>query len=1253
MGIEVLYNYLHRQILKVYDPGYDGEYKPRYNIWQVRGAILLFVLLSFHWLNNHPVFTIDAITISELLYLLYIGLVIILLKKEISVETQLFKLIMDFAFITLFEFLALSIYDLHSGLYVLFFVPVIFCSYWFRWNFTLAFVLIVAATYSCLNYELLNFATRFKSINQVLRILGPMSVNFILVAMGTSYYKRRIRGSREEVNEKIENHTADLKQEKEFTQKLLESSFDAIIAIDEDGIISKANNRACELLGYESNEIVGQEVVMFYGRDEARKIMRALRNSIDGSVKNFNTSIINRKEEKIPILLSATFLYKKNEVNLKNELFRRKKFPTLGFFRDLRAENAVDEIAKNITSKTNEKVLLDNIVKKVAPLLKAESCSLLRYNEKIMKIRVITSFGMPSYLSDWETWESYEENEGMIGRCFSHNETLNVPNIDVINEQPKKPIIKWSYAKNYAKYSRFQDFQHFLGTPIELHGETYGVIRVINKYVDDHSLDKNGFTSDDVKLLKRISTQVSMLIEKVWDKERFEAIDKIGRELNEMLDVDIDEMLQIIAKEVVKGMRLRACYLRLLEDGDILRIKASFGLNGRYLGDKGYDLKVGVGIAGKVAYENQHQAIEDLKSRKDFEFKDILKKENLRAMLSMPLRYGNRVIGVINCYTSRFHIFTEQEIQVLRTFAAYASTAIQNKKRVDEFNALNEISRELVKPIKKEELFSIILDKAKKLSGADRLCIKMYNEKAGKVETACSKNCPWHDEMDNHTIVIGEGVEGEIVNDIIKNGKFRIINDYYKEIQSRSKNQKKEHLLKDIQSCAIIPILIDEKVYGLLFLDSFKKDFFTKDDLLVLKAFSSQAAIAIKNAKFLEKLQTVTGTFPKISELNTNIDAVLRNIAKIAANVLETDVLVLYQYNAKTDRLEFPPICEGDIKYPKYMETQVDETDAPLLFINRGQNHYAEKSQEDPVMAPKKYPPRDGIPERFLFREQIYSSAGILLRVGQETVGVMFINYRTPHKFDKDEKEIIENYTSYIAIAIQNVRHFKDKEAGSALKTLGELAGKVAHKMKNDIGTINFYTEDLLDDTDSTDPKYIPLSRIKKNLKKITTDIDYLLNTSTITNLKKKYTRLENLIDELEEDILPDFNAKDIGFEKKIEGDIPALFIDPVKVKLVLSNLAHNSMDALPGGGKISVTVAMKKKDVVMSWRDSGIGISSDYEYKVFEPFWTTKGKGFGLGLFHTKAVVEEHGGSITIDKKVRKGTKFIIKLPVEVNNRK
>jgi len=106
--------------------------------------------------------------------------------------------------------------------------------------------------------------------------------------------------------------------------------------------------------------------------------------------------------------------------------------------------------------------------------------------------------------------------------------------------------------------------------------------------------------------------------------------------------------------------------------------------------NKKLPLKIGEGISGKVAKENKPLAIKDVTKEKEYKHKDIAKKEGLRSLLCMPLAVKGKVIGVINCYTSKPHDFSETEINILTSIANQAAVAIENTELMVKTRVIKE-----------------------------------------------------------------------------------------------------------------------------------------------------------------------------------------------------------------------------------------------------------------------------------------------------------------------------------------------------------------------------------------------------------------------------------------------------------------------------------------------------------------------------------------------------------------------------------
>jgi signal transduction histidine kinase len=125
---------------------------------------------------------------------------------------------------------------------------------------------------------------------------------------------------------------------------------------------------------------------------------------------------------------------------------------------------------------------------------------------------------------------------------------------------------------------------------------------------------------------------------------------------------------------------------------------------------------------------------------------------------------------------------------------------------------------------------------------------------------------------------------------------------------------------------------------------------------------------------------------------------------------------------------------------------------------------------------------------------------------------------------------------------------------------------------------------------------------------------------------------------------------KRITVEKAIEANVPSLHADRDQLVQVLINLVTNSLHAMPEGGRLRLSLDRENSHVRLGVSDNGHGMPEEIRSRIFDPFFTTKdfGKGTGLGLTVVKGIIEEHGGTITAESAVDKGTTFWIRLPLD-----
>ena len=168
---------------------------------------------------------------------------------------------------------------------------------------------------------------------------------------------------------------------------------------------------------------------------------------------------------------------------------------------------------------------------------------------------------------------------------------------------------------------------------------------------------------------------------------------------------------------------------------------------------------------------------------------------------------------------------------------------------------------------------------------------------------------------------------------------------------------------------------------------------------------------------------------------------------------------------------------------------------------------------------------------------------------------------------------------------------------------------------------------------------------IDKSVKYADKIVSDLQDYAQPVKLKLVETDLRRLIDEtLSATSVPE----NIRVSIAIDEDSASLMVDSVLMKRAFTNLVTNAVQAMPNGGKLTVRAARKKDAVLISVEDTGIGIPEENLNRIFEPLFTTKAKGQGLGLPVCKRLVEAHGGVVKVESKVGEGSTFTIELPVQ-----
>jgi signal transduction histidine kinase len=216
---------------------------------------------------------------------------------------------------------------------------------------------------------------------------------------------------------------------------------------------------------------------------------------------------------------------------------------------------------------------------------------------------------------------------------------------------------------------------------------------------------------------------------------------------------------------------------------------------------------------------------------------------------------------------------------------------------------------------------------------------------------------------------------------------------------------------------------------------------------------------------------------------------------------------------------------------------------------------------------------------------------------------------------------------------------------------IGRLTAAVAHEIRNPLNVINLSIDHVSTKFAPADPNERMqftriLSSVKDEIARLKHLVSDLLNYGRPAQLAVRVIDLRELVQETMALIRPQAEAQSVTLEVEEDQSPVEVLGDRERLKSCLSNITINALQAMPGGGCLIAQVHRHDGFVEVNLRDNGVGISQDAISKIFEPYFSTKQSGFGLGLAVTKKIVEEHHGSIEVTSEVNRGTTFSMRIP-------
>lgn len=668
---------------------------------------------------------------------------------------------------------------------------------------------------------------------------------------------------------------------------------------------------------------------------------------------------------------------------------------------------------------------------------------------------------------------------------------------------------------------------------------------------------------------------------------------------------NLDALWAPLFDEVLKIMQVDAGTLMMLEDDFLVR-KTAKGLGEEIMKEPPIPSSKG-GVSWKAVNTREEVIINDLSHAEVASA--ALKAGDFHSLMTVPMMVREEVIGVISIFARTGRNFSEDDISLFKVIANQAALAVisltsaqllrENKKRLQELQALNQISQSVGTLFNFEETLYSIIGLITRQLGGDEGVITLFDHKEKLLKAAPPAFNLNPSQVRDFRTRTDEGATGQA---FCKGMPLNI-----KKIDPETKLTLDRAKITDIKSMLVAPLKVKSQTLGVIHVFSKKEENFAEEDLKLFSILSSSAAVVV-NSSYI---------YREISEERKKDEALLSSIGEGVLAVNGTrDVILL---NAAGEKIT--GYLEEEL-LGKSVESTLEILNDKKMPITREASPIVKVLADGkPIFLDNVYLQRHDstiFPARF--------SVAATRDADDKIIGAIIVFNDITHELEVEQmkQELISIATHELRTPITGIKGYLDMILD------GDTGGVNAETKEtlDEMVAINQRLADLVDDL-------LNVGRIEQGrieCKPVPMDLTALIHT-TIKELS--------------------IQAKDKGLELTFTpAKLPQVKADPERVKQVLVNLIGNAIKYTEKG-TVKVSTLSKNKEVVVAVSDTGLGISPEGQKKLFQKFSRVKTDktraitGTGLGLWICKQIIEMMGGKIWLVSKEGKGSTFSFSLPI------
>lgn len=552
---------------------------------------------------------------------------------------------------------------------------------------------------------------------------------------------------------------------------------------------------------------------------------------------------------------------------------------------------------------------------------------------------------------------------------------------------------------------------------------------------------------EDIAALEVFANQAAIGLENAM---LYENVISRMREISAMYDVsrglvstlDPEEMLEDVLSALRQSAGYDNCAFLLLDPiTDDLVVRAAVG----YMEDiKGLRIQVGrEGITGWVAENKQPLVVPDVTQDARYLQKD----SQTRAEIAVPMMVGNRLIGVLDAQSTQLEAFGERDLRILSAVAAQTAVAIENsrlyeetRRRATQLEATSEVGRRIASILGLDELLSEVVELVHETFNYDHVHVflidpdtqeAVYRAGNGSVGRAIRE--------EGLRLKVGqEGMIGHaastrqplIANDVAKD-------PYY----------VPHPLLADTRSECTVPLVIGDRVIGVLDVQSHELDAFGDDDLFLLQTFGDQLAVALENARLFEESERRIRSLAALNRMGQTISSTLDLTALLdeayrqISQVIDASNLYIAFYEERNDEVSFPlAIEEGERvtwesrRGTRSLTEHIIHTRQPL-FLPEAVVEVATQILGNPPVG-----------------RAALSWMGVPMIAGEKVIGVIAVqSYTKPRAYTEEDLNVLQTIAAQVATAVQNARLFQEtRQSAEEMRLLYDLGVALSETLELD-----------------------------------------------------------------------------------------------------------------------------------------------------------------------------------------------------------